>query len=353
MLRFWTSQNDKYMDNKLKLIFVRENITKSVRKFFEREKFHEVETPVLNSSLPLEPNIHPFATEWKRVKGEKKIYLSTSPEAGLKKMIAAGIGNCFSIGHSFRNLEDAGTLHNPEFLMLEWYREDADYKDIMENCERLVSYLFLKNKEQITENKKTSVKKDVNNRNILTYQNRTISFRRPWQRITMTDLFGKYAGLDLDEIIDDEVLRRKAKEKGYDIKSADWEQLFNQIFLNEIEPKLSPTPHFITDFPSRISPLCKPRKDKPYLAERFEFYLFGTELGNGNSENTDSQLIRSRMKEEMVYRSEKKIDFAPIDELFLAALEKMKSKSWAGIGLGLDRLAMILADTKNIKSLEI
>src|SRR5258708_367510 len=109
----------------LQPFFIREEIIKSIRSFFEEQYFHEVIIPILYSSLPLEPTLYSFSTTWKTNEGDRELYLCTSPESALKKMLAVGIGNCFAIGKSFRNLESSGPRHNPEFLMLEWYREDA------------------------------------------------------------------------------------------------------------------------------------------------------------------------------------------------------------------------------------
>lgn len=119
----------------------KEQIIRTIREYFYARDFQEMITPVFNETIPLEPNIYPFSTTWITIKGEKKFYLSTSPEKYLKKMLAEGIGNCFSISHTFRNLEDESPIHKPEFLMLEWYRMGADYREIMEETRELISYI--------------------------------------------------------------------------------------------------------------------------------------------------------------------------------------------------------------------
>src|SRR6266498_2907542 len=108
--------------NNLQPYYIREELIHQTRQFFRTKNFREIIAPVLKESLPLEPNIYPFQTTWNRHNKQNPLYLVTSPESSLKKMLAKGVGNCFAIGHSFRNLESAGTKHNPEFLMLEWYR---------------------------------------------------------------------------------------------------------------------------------------------------------------------------------------------------------------------------------------
>lgn len=346
--------------NILQLILIREKVIKSIRSFFDGQGFYEVITPVLNTALPLEPNIHAFSTIWDRPGKSQKLYLTTSPESALKKMLAEGIGNCYSIGHSFRNLEGSGPKHNPEFLMLEWYRSGADYKKIMEDVRELILHINSEFKDEIS------------------YQGESVSLSGKWPIVSLVDLFEKYADMDLEKILkfqfdskskqiknvwipdtslpavrqvrnDNVDIYQLAGKKGYKAEGSSWEQIFNQIFLNEIEPYLPERPIFITDFPARISPLCKARADKPFLAERFEFYLFGMELGNGNTEKTDSREVRRLFEEEKKERKKGGLSSPPIDEGFLKALEKMnKMGDFAGIGLGVERLAMIMADTENI-----
>lgn len=277
---------------KLEYYYTREKIIRLIREFFTIRNFHEVITPVLNDSIPFEPNIYPFETEWKTIKRTKKIFLATSPEKNLKKMLALGIGNCFSIGHSFRNLESSGPLHNPEFLMLEWYRKNSTYNDIMIDVQNLIVSIY----RYID----TSSKK--------------------WPVFSLPQLFRKYTNIDLVEFI--------AEEKN----RADYDKLF----VNEIESRLPKTPLFLIDYPSIISPLCKPKKDNPLLAERFEFYMNGIELANGNTENTDVKSVKKGLQ-------------TPIDQEFLQSLKIMNKTSYAGVGLGIDRLTMIFSNSSYIK----
>jgi elongation factor P--(R)-beta-lysine ligase len=323
-------------------IFIREEIIKSAREFFFAKSFHEVITPTLATALPLEPTLYAFETNWKTIHGDKKTFLTASPESGLKKMLAAGIGNCFAIAKSFRNLEDAGNTHIPEFLLLEWYRENATYKDIMDDTQNLILYI----KQHVDHYRKKTPD------NHLMYQGKTIDTTTPWKTYSFVDLYTQYAGISLEQVIDEEALIKVAKSKGYETIGATWEQLFNQLFLNEIEPHLGSNPCFITDFPAKMSPLCKPQREKPYLAERFEVYIAGMELGNGNTENTDTKSVKAVFDAEQEYRNEKGILTPPIDDIFLQSLDAMNGKSIAGIGLGIDRLAMIFADVTDISEVE-
>jgi len=310
----------------LKPVFIREEIIKSIRAFFYAKNFHEVLVPVLNDTVPLEPNLHPFSTSWQTNDGDKTLYLSMSPERGLKRMLGMGMGNCFALGKSFRNLESAGSQHIPEFLMLEWYRENADYLQIMKDAEELVM--------------------SVQNA-LLEKQLSTVTFPHIWKQASLQTLFEKYVG-DYKKIINDEqYLFQIAEKKGYKIEESSGREVFDQLFVNEIESKLPLEPFFLVDFPSKISPLCKPQKDKSYLVERFELYINGVEIGNGNTEYTDEKVVRKSFEREKG-SGEKQ----PVDEKFLKALKSMQNKSYAGIGLGVDRLAMLFAGVDDISLVE-
>jgi elongation factor P--beta-lysine ligase len=273
---------------------IREEIIKDIRSFFYKQKFHEVIPDILNDTLPSEPNLTPFSTIWKTQGSEKTYFLPMSPERSIKKMLAQGIGNCFAISKSFRNLERSGSLHLPEFLMLEWYRENAVYTDIMTDVENL----FIK-----------------------------FGFKKNWPVLSLKKLFQKYLGLDLEKTIANDKLFLKD---------------YDQLFVNEIESKLPKTPLFLVDFPALISPLCKPQKDNPFFAERFECYISGIEIGNGNTENTDTKSLRK------MFENEQKQSNLPVDEEFLDSLKAMGKKSYAGVGIGIDRLAMVLNNKSSI-----
>lgn len=297
--------------NKLKPVFIREEIIKAIREFFYAKKFHEVIVPVLNDAVPLESELFPFVTSWNTVDGEKKRYLSLSPERNLKRMLAAGIGNCFALGKSFRNLENSGSQHLPEFLMLEWYRTNADYFQIMKDTEELIIAIQNKLKSICHCEKPGNLRGCQRGRS-----NLKTSMTSPWKKVSLYSLFKKTGGWDEER------------------------EVFDQIFVNKIESKFPKEPFFLIDFPARFSPLCKPQKEKPYLAERFELYIDGMEIGNGNTENTDVSSVRKALKK-------------PIDETFLTALDAMNAMSYAGVGIGIDRLAMLFSGVTDIKEVEI
>jgi lysyl-tRNA synthetase class 2 len=325
------------MNQSLSGMFIREKMVAEIRAFFAQRQFHEVITPVLNRALPLEPTLYSFSTQWEASQKKEQLYLATSPESSLKKMMAQGLGNCFAIGKSFRNLEGNGPLHNPEFLMLEWYRKQADYQRIMSDTEELVRSLV------IAQNKSS----------ILSYQSMEIDVNHKWPTLSLEDLFQENVGISLAEVCQNsEQLFQCAQKKNYHVTGASWEQVFNQLYLNEVEQHLPKEPFFLIDFPVRISPLCAPRADKPYLAQRFEFFLFGIELANGNTEQTDAHVVKTFFADELRDRQGAGQKVAPIDQEFLDALEILKREKLAGVGLGIDRLAMILANETELRAVE-
>ncbi len=324
----------------LQPIFIRERVIQLCRTFFDQQKFHEVITPVLNQAIPLEQTLFPFRTEWENIHQKKELFLSISPEASLKKMLAANIGNCYSIGKSFRNLEANGRTHNPEFLMLEWYRTGVTMEKIMTDVKGLIEFIF----DNLYPEKKNYEQK------IISYQGNQINIRE-WEVISFIELFKKYLEVDLEKIMSLEMMTELAKSKGYQTHEATWEQLFDQLYLNEIEPHLPKTPYFLIDFPLQLSPLCAPKKEMPTFAQRFELFIDGIELGNGNTENTDADYVLQSFKKVSESRKDKKMA-SPIDTSFIKALKSLDGQELAGIGLGVDRLAMIFADVYDIKDVE-
>jgi len=320
--------------NSVKPYIIRENIIKAARQFFYDSNFHEVIPQVLNTALPLEANLYPFSTTWKTRSGDKKLYLPLSPERSIKRMLAQGIGNCFALAKSFRNLEQEGSQHLPEFLMLEWYRRKADYKDIMTDAEQLIFFMS----EYLA--KSLGV-------NTLYFHEKKIALNKKWKTYSLSELFKTYAHIHLKDIIeDDELLFATAKKRGYIVDGATWGEIFDQLFVNEVESELPPEPLFLIDFPSRISPLCSQKNKEPYFAERFELYIGGVEIGNGNTENTNIASVRK------IFETESLKTGMPIDEDFLHSLGKMNDSTYAGIGMGIDRLAMLFSNEATIQSIE-
>ena len=311
--------------------FVREHTIRAIRHFFDSQQFHEVETPILIAHPPAESYLDVFKTTLlNRQRRANDAYLSTSPEVPLKKLMVAGLGNCYAVTKSFRNMETQGNLHNPEFTILEWYRVGSDYKDIMNDCEELVLDLHNKN-------------------NTLMYQGNSIDLAPPWERLTVAESFAKWAHVDFDAFFDLPTAMRIAKEKGYQVTPTNtWEELYDQIFLNEIEPHLGrKKPTILYEFPASMGALAQKKKTDPRFAERFEFYIAGLELGDCYSELTDAGEQEERFQKELVEIKRLGKTFYDYDHDFIEAL-KVGLPTCSGIAVGVDRLIMLLSDTTDI-----
>lgn len=314
--------------------FVREKILREIRSFYNTLGFHEIETPILLSHPAAESYIDVFETSLlNRNRQGHKAYLSTSPETSLKKLLAAGLGDCFSITKSFRNTETQSQNHNPEFTILEWYRVNCDYLKIMEDCQDLI----------------LTVMKHLDMGTVLRYQGKSVNMEKPWDRLTVAQAFEKYSGIGKQDLFHNVTLRNIAKLKGYTVlKNTTWENIFNQIFLNEIEPNLGHgRPVFLYEFPSRMAALSKTKTDDPTVSERFEFYIAGLEMGDCYSELTDWMEQEKRFRQELAELKRLGKTEYEYDHDFIDAL-KSGLPSCSGIAVGVDRLVMLMADVSDI-----
>jgi elongation factor P--(R)-beta-lysine ligase len=248
-------------------------------------------------------------------------------------LIVAGIGNCFSVTKSFRNMETDSNTHNPEFTILEWYRVGATYTSLMEDCKKLL----------------LSISHALGNGDTLTYQGITFDLAGPWEKITVKDAFRKWADIDFDQFLDDKKAREIAIKKGYTVENENtWEELYNQIYLNEIEPHLGKdTPTIIYEFPGCLAALSKKKKENPKFAERFEWYIGGLELGDCYTELTDWKEQQNRFDRELAEIKRLGKTSYDYDHDFIDAL-KTGMPDTSGIAVGLDRLIMLFTDTTRI-----
>lgn len=313
---------------------LREKVVDAIRAFFKREGFFEAQTPLLVPAPSNEPYLEVFETKLlSENRDSNRAFLISSPEYSLKKLIAAGFPKIFEIARCFRNAEGESRLHNAEFTMLEWYRTDASYTDIMTDCEQLVLFIArsLKRKPQ------------------LSYQSKTINISPPWNRLSVAEAFRKYAGVSVLDLFNPIKFRAITQKKGYSMEATTHgEQLYHQIFLNEIEGKLGfDKPTILYDYPAQLSSYARISPRDPRYVERFEFYIAGIELGNAFSELIDPEEQRRRMISDQQERQRLGKTDIPLDEEFLAALATNLPPS-AGIAVGVDRLVMLFADTKSI-----
>ena len=310
------------------ILEARFQITRLIREFFWSEGFLEVETPNIVNVPGQEPYLSPIKINVQNEIGQEySAYLHTSPEYTMKKMLAAGFGDIFSISKCYRDQESFGGLHNPEFTMLEWYRVEADMSGVMEDVGNLFDFIF----------------KELEKFQISEYEFQNMNFRR----IHMRDLWQEYVGVNLDDYLDIESLRQLFFT-AYSLPPTSYttyEDLFYRIFLNEIEPKLV-EPTIVHHYPAQMAALAKISKDDPRYAERFEVYINGVELANAFTELTDSNEQLKRLKEEQSLRKDLGKEVYDIDMEFVEAVGKLSN--CAGIALGVDRLVQAMLGVENI-----
>jgi lysyl-tRNA synthetase class 2 len=248
----------------------------------------------------------------------------------LKRLIVGGLERVYEIGKNFRN-EGIDRTHNPEFSMLELYQAYADYSDMMAIAEAL--YAFVAEK--------------VNGSTMLEYQGREIDLSPPWPRIPMLDAIERYGGIDVARSSDAD-LRAACKRFDSDIEpGAERGLLINALFEACVEPELI-QPTFITDYPIAVSPLAKRHRTKKDLTERFEIFINGWEAGNAFSELNDPIDQRQRFAHQKTLRDRGDDEAQVLDEDFLMALEHGMPPT-GGLGIGVDRLVMLLADAPSIR----
>lgn len=357
-------------NNELARFALRQQIINLIRTFFNKEGFLEVETPILVKAPDTAPFNEVFETETlqktnntRHSTNNIKGYLTPSPEFFMKKLLAQGYKNIFQICKAFRNnFEGNSPLHNLEFTIMEWYRTNADYTDIMIDSENLINFIYdsLFNKTQNSKVPPSVASGDLRwasktqNRNLklktLKYQNKLIDLNPPWLRLSLKQVFKNYAGINLDEFLDLKEAKEIALKKGYRIeKDTTWEQIYHQIFLNEVEPEINnlKKPVILYDYPAPLAALSKRKKNDLRYAERFELYIAGLELGNAFSELTDWQEQEQRLKNDITERKRLKMKVFDYDHDFISSL-KIGFPPTGGIAIGIDRLVMLFTDAKSI-----
>jgi elongation factor P--(R)-beta-lysine ligase len=313
----------------------RDRVIQAVRRFFRELDFFEVDTPALQTSPGLEPHLMAFATELVSPNRESRrpLYLHTSPEFAMKKLLVAGVPRLFQMAKVFRNGERSAT-HHPEFTMLEWYRANAGYLDLMADCIELL---------------RSAAKGAECDR--LRWKGEEADPFAEWQVISVQEAFESFAGMNLLATCNDAVaLGREASRIGVRVAEGDgWEDVFFRIFLDRIEPRLGiGAPTILYDYPISMAALSRPKAEDSRLAERFEVYVCGLELANAFGELTDPVVQRVRFEADMALK-ERLYGFRyPVDEDFLSALEHGMPES-AGIALGIDRLAMLCTGAAHIE----
>ncbi|MBD2084705.1 lysine--tRNA ligase [Coleofasciculus sp. FACHB-542] len=304
-------------------------ITAGIRRYLDKLGFIEIETPVLQGEAG-GADARPFVTYHNTL--DMELYLRIATELHLKRLIVGGFEKVFELGRIFRN-EGISTRHNPEFTTIEVYQAYADYQDMMALTEGII----------------TTVAQEVLGTLEITYQGEPINLTPPWRRVTMHDLVKEQTGLDFTTFPTLEAAKTAASEAGIggaqECKSIG--KILNEAFEQKCEPNLI-QPTFVLDYPVEISPLAKPHRSKPGLVERFELFIVGRETANSFSELTDPIDQRQRLEAQAARKAAGDLEAQGVDEDFLTALEYGMPPT-GGLGIGIDRLVMLLTDCASIR----
>jgi lysyl-tRNA synthetase class 2 len=314
-----------------KVFEVRAAIVKGIREFFDARGFLEVETPMMQV-IPGGATARPFKTHHNAL--DMDLYLRIAPELFLKRLLVGGIPRVYEINRNFRN-EGISTRHNPEFTMLEFYWAYADYRDMMDLTEELLSGL-------------AEIALGVLGREQLTWEGRPIDLTGPWKRLSMREAITHFAGVPPERLETAESVRAVLEEKGLDIPpGGSYGHLLMGLFEDTVEEHLF-DPTFITDHPTDVSPLAKQRPDDPRFTERFELYLAGMEVSNAFSELNDPDVQAERFRQQVAAREAGDAEAHLYDADYVRALEHAMPPA-AGNGIGIDRLTMLLTDRQSIR----
>ncbi len=321
---------------RLQCLEMRSRVETGIREFFLSQSFREVRTPLLVPCPGMEPHIRPFQIQ-PTPSSKIPIFLPTSPEFAMKRLLVGGLEKIFQIAPAFRD-EPLSRTHLPEFTLLEWYRAYSQYEKIMEDTENLFYFLTMR----------------FFGKPFLPFQGKEISILPPWPRLKIRDLFLDLAGIDLIkkstvELLSNECHRFKIPTSPKET----WDDLYFKIWLNIIEPQLPQDQAlFVTRYPPSQAALSviDSDPDGSLWARRFEIYACGIELGNAFEELTDPIEQRRRFEEDMQLRSQiygPSFANTPLDEEFLEALTEGMPPS-SGIAIGVDRMVMLFANEKDI-----
>jgi lysyl-tRNA synthetase class 2 len=307
----------------------RAQITASIRRYLEQQEFIEIETPVLQSEAG-GAEARPFITYHNTL--DMDLYLRIATELHLKRLIVGGFEKVFELGRVFRN-EGVSSKHNPEFTMIEVYQAYADYYDMM----------------LLTENIITSAAQEVLGTLKINYQGQEIDLTTPWRRVTMYELVQEKTGIDFQKFKTFEEAKTAVQKAGIEVpKDCDsLGKLLNEAFEQKVEETLI-QPTFVLDYPVEISPLTKPHRSQPGLVERFELFIVGRETANSYSELTDPIDQRERLEGQAAKKIAGDLEAHSVDEDFLAALEYGMPPT-GGLGIGIDRLVMLLTNSASIR----
>jgi lysyl-tRNA synthetase class 2 len=310
---------------------LRAALLEAVRAFFRNGGYLEVETPLLSADATIDPNISPFVMRY--LHGNSELYLQTSPEFAMKRLLAAGHAAIFQVTHAFRNGE-LGRLHNPEFTIAEWYRVNDTYGRQMDVVEELVGHIFMVSRAEAGQSEERA---------------QGLPISGPFGRLSYKEAFERHAGFDPLRIGLEE-MQKIAASRGIvpppGLAAEDRDGWLNLLLVEMVEPDLGQNlPEFVYDYPSSQAALARIRRDDPPVAERFELYVRGIEICNGYQELTDAEELRERIRECFPGSSstiERLLNSRLIDAMAAGLPE------CSGVALGFDRLVMLAAGAESL-----
>jgi len=305
----------------MKRFKTRSAIVAEVRSFLQQRGFSEVETPMMQS-IAGGAAAKPFITHHNSL--DMDLFLRIAPELFLKRLLVGGMEKVFEINRNFRN-EGLSTRHNPEFTMLELYQAYADYNVMMDITEELIG---------------TLVERHCENRQV-NFGEVTVDFSRPWRRAKYSELLAEYAGCDIDDVA---AVRKKARKLEIDEAVMDDVVVVDKVFEAVVEDRLE-NPTFVIDYPAQLCPLTKPSRENSKFAERFELYIGGMEIANAYTELNDPAVQEANFRIQLRGHTE---TMATMDTDFITAL-KYGMPPAGGLGIGIDRLIMLLTGATSIR----
>ncbi|NPV44850.1 Lysine--tRNA ligase [Koleobacter methoxysyntrophicus] len=307
---------------------IRSRVIQSMRRYLDSRGFLEVETPIM-TPLAGGAAARPFITHHNALGID--LYLRIATELYLKRLIVGGFEKVYEIGKDFRN-EGISIKHNPEFTMMELYQAYADYEDMMEITEDMIS----------------TIAKEVLGTTRITYQGQEIDLTPPWRRLTMVEAVEKYTGIDFKNIKSDKEALKVAKDLDLDVKEGSTKgEIISLVFEEKVEKHLI-QPTFILDYPIEVSPLAKKKEDDPMFTYRFEAFITCREMANAFSELNDPIDQKERFLQQAKQREAGDEEAHVYDEDYITALEYGMPPT-GGLGIGIDRLVMLLTDSYSIR----
>lgn len=327
-----TRYRKRYLDlianQEAKELFIeRSRIIRYIREFLDKKGFLEVETPVLQP-IPGGATATPFITH--HLSLHRDLYLKIAPELYLKRLLVGGLEKVYELNRNFRN-EGISTKHNPEFTMLELYESYADYHTMMDIAEEMICEVLNKIKGSL----------------IIEYMGQKLDFTPPWKRMSMNESIKIATGINLEEISNEDLVGLIDRFQLELPKSALKGEIINELFEERVEHTLI-QPTFITDYPIEVSPLAKQKPGYPHIVERFELFINSMEMANAFTELNDPLEQKKRFLQQAEIKSNGEIDQKFVDYDYIEALEYGMPPA-GGMGIGIDRLIMILTNKDSIR----